>query len=370
MHNIQRRGGYQNSDSDAQLFSQILDCASRDEIVSDILAPLCRHLNASSAVYLQYIRQDDRTYVGQGDTFAIARKTLTDYSTSFFHLDPISIAALQLADGTSPGSRPLIVSLNDVANVKKLRNSFYYNEFLRPIGIDHVLAVFVPVQTFGNEVLVLGLHRPADMPPFEHDDARLLEYFRPAISSVLTNMSLQTAFKCANTAISAMSNGETPIGLVIMDDRFNVVHANHKGLCDLSLMRSGPTDDRLKDVIRAVGPNSRRCTSNQSTVLTLGGSGNLTATINRTNIPAMGTRLVITTAQSSIREKILERARTFDFSAREMEVAQLVATGLANENIAHQLGISTRTVENHLRAIYLKADVNSRTQLVARMITL
>jgi DNA-binding NarL/FixJ family response regulator len=368
MHSLEGSVRIHRADDQAQLFSNILACSSRENIVADILAPLCRHVEASSAVFLQYIRHDGQTYVGHGDTFAIPRQTLDDYSSTFFHLDPISVAALRLADSRGPFSQPLTISLEDVADIKKLRNSFYYNEFLRPIGIGHVLAAFVPIRTFDNEIMLLGLHRPADMKPFDREDAKWLEFFRPAISSVLTNFSLQAAFSCANTAISAMSSGETPIGLVIMDDQFMVVHANPKGLTDLGLMKSGP-DERLKEIIRSANATKRRG-PDIPTVLTFGDTGNLTVTINRATIPGAGNRLVITTAQSSIKNKMIERSQTFDFSAREMQIAQLIATGLANENIAHQLGISTRTVENHLRAIYLKAGVNSRTQLVARMITL
>ena len=365
MYNPDQSGNLRRADDEAQLFGNILACSSRERIIGDILEPLCRQVDASSAVFVQYIRHNGQTYIGHGGTFAISRKSLEDYAASFFHLDPISVAALRLADDQAPASQPLTVSLEDVADLKQLRNSYYYNEFLRPIGIGHVLAAFVPIKTFDNEVMLLGLHRPAGMKAFNRDDVRRLEYFRPAISSVLTNMSLQAAFNCANTAISAMSDGETPIGLVIMDEQFQVVHANPKGLNDLGLTRPG-SDDRLKDIIRA----AKRRRAHGPTVLTYGATGNLTVTLNRATLPGAGTRLVITTVQSSIKDKIMERSQAFDFSAREMEIAQLVAAGLANENIAHQLSISTRTVENHLRAIYLKASVNSRTQLVARMITL
>jgi DNA-binding NarL/FixJ family response regulator len=49
-------------------------------------------------------------------------------------------------------------------------------------------------------------------------------------------------------------------------------------------------------------------------------------------------------------------------SAREMEVLQLVAEGYTNDRIAHDLQLSTRTVEAHLTNIFNKLNVNSRTE--------
>jgi len=47
---------------------------------------------------------------------------------------------------------------------------------------------------------------------------------------------------------------------------------------------------------------------------------------------------------------------------REVEILQHVTGGQANKEIAHRLGISERTVKNHLSNIMEKLHVNSRTQ--------
>jgi LuxR family maltose regulon positive regulatory protein len=54
-------------------------------------------------------------------------------------------------------------------------------------------------------------------------------------------------------------------------------------------------------------------------------------------------------------------------SARELEVLHLIAEGLSNEAIAQKLFLSTGTVKVHIKHIYAKLDVNSRTQAVARL---
>jgi DNA-binding NarL/FixJ family response regulator len=49
-------------------------------------------------------------------------------------------------------------------------------------------------------------------------------------------------------------------------------------------------------------------------------------------------------------------------TTREMEVLRLVCLGLLNKEIAGRLSISVRTVEGHLKTIFNKLQVRSRTE--------
>ena len=53
-------------------------------------------------------------------------------------------------------------------------------------------------------------------------------------------------------------------------------------------------------------------------------------------------------------------------SGREREVVRLVVDGASNDEIGARLGISSRTVESHLRRLFERLGVASRTELAAR----
>jgi DNA-binding CsgD family transcriptional regulator len=51
-------------------------------------------------------------------------------------------------------------------------------------------------------------------------------------------------------------------------------------------------------------------------------------------------------------------------SERELQVIELVAAGMSNQDIASELEISKRTVDNHISNILNKTDTDNRVSLV------
>jgi LuxR family transcriptional regulator, maltose regulon positive regulatory protein len=103
----------------------------------------------------------------------------------------------------------------------------------------------------------------------------------------------------------------------------------------------------------------------------------------RINITTIPTRLVayadklleafpntapqLATPYEKVNSPILQASLIDPLSARELEVLHLIAEGLSNDAVAQKLFLSTGTVKVHLKHIYGKLDVNSRTQAVARL---
>ena len=55
------------------------------------------------------------------------------------------------------------------------------------------------------------------------------------------------------------------------------------------------------------------------------------------------------------------RPRADGLTTRETEILRLVASGLTNRQLGEGLGVSTRTVDAHLRSVYAKLGVKSRS---------
>ena len=53
-----------------------------------------------------------------------------------------------------------------------------------------------------------------------------------------------------------------------------------------------------------------------------------------------------------------------DLSKRELQIVELVAAGLTNQEISAELDISKRTVDNHVSNVLNKTDTGNRVALV------
>ena len=58
-------------------------------------------------------------------------------------------------------------------------------------------------------------------------------------------------------------------------------------------------------------------------------------------------------------------AAAMSLTARQAEVLQLAGRGLCGKQIAHHLGISVRTVEDHFSAMRQRTGTHSQTELIA-----
>lgn len=72
---------------------------------------------------------------------------------------------------------------------------------------------------------------------------------------------------------------------------------------------------------------------------------------------------VYTNNNFALNKAELERLR---ISARELEVLQLIATGLSNQQIAERMFVSLNTIKTHTSSLFLKLEVERRTQAIEK----
>ncbi|WP_017934229.1 alpha/beta fold hydrolase [Nocardioides sp. Iso805N] len=86
----------------------------------------------------------------------------------------------------------------------------------------------------------------------------------------------------------------------------------------------------------------------------------------RSHLPAIGDAAsVVREARRFLGLPALRRDVPTGLTARQREVAALVAEGLTNRDVAGRLGISERSVESHLERIRLRLGFRSRAQVAA-----
>ena len=66
-------------------------------------------------------------------------------------------------------------------------------------------------------------------------------------------------------------------------------------------------------------------------------------------------------------EKEIAMTQSTELSSREWEVVNQLLEGKSNKEIAAALHISVRTVEFHLKNVYDKLQVGSRTELILKL---
>jgi DNA-binding CsgD family transcriptional regulator len=73
------------------------------------------------------------------------------------------------------------------------------------------------------------------------------------------------------------------------------------------------------------------------------------------------------TRYTLIRQRAPEAKRAVALSAREQEIARLISAGHTNKTVAAVLDISLWTVDTHIRRIFAKLGVRSRSAMVAQL---
>jgi LuxR family transcriptional regulator, maltose regulon positive regulatory protein len=66
------------------------------------------------------------------------------------------------------------------------------------------------------------------------------------------------------------------------------------------------------------------------------------------------------------KQKRVKNYTNFELSDRELETLKLIAQNFTNLEIADKLFVSVNTVKTHLKNIYIKLDVNSRSKAVMK----
>lgn len=366
---LQRQESYRESAE--VLWPRMLACASLNDIRREILAPLCRILNADSGVYIPC--KIDHDMLGEGVFCGADPSSLASYKEYFYKMDPITHACKKIAIDyfdTAPGryAEYPIAQLCEIIDPALFRETEYYNDFLKRYGIGEVLALAIPVQSLYREVLIVGFHRSLGSEPFSVSDIEELRTHVPAVRAGVTNYALSIGMAEAMLVCNPPSTASGGAGVVILDEKAEFLYSNEQAITELGL----DNEKKRTHFTQACLFKLDELKHNDRVHLRIPGTNGLSVDLDmdKRSLPNDQIRLVITTKSSNVQEHLSDRFRAYDLSPREAEISRYILMGLNNESIAMQTNISIRTVENHLRSVYAKVSINSRTQLIAHLLDL
>jgi DNA-binding CsgD family transcriptional regulator len=200
----------------------------------------------------------------------------------------------------------------------------------------------------------LALYRGPDEPPFTERDAHRLV----AVGSMITEAIRRTLF--AADAVPAETPPEPAV--IILDEELKprqMTRAARNRIEDLGGWYHGSLPSGL------LGVAARARTSDEVVATRTQLASGQWLAIRGSCLEESGVVLTIDLARPAELQGLTLIGR--GLTERELEIAGLVVKGASTKAIAAALHLSPHTVQDHLKAIFVKLGINSRRQLVAQL---
>lgn len=278
-------------------------------------------------------------------------------------------------------SRPPVITFKDVTPFPQLVKTEYYNDFLKPQNIHNQLSIYL---MSGNHFLGAAvLFRSKNWPDFSSVDKAKAELIAPILTTALERAIAIKKNERLEQAIHSIAVELLYEGIIILDQSLTPLYFNGIAFETISRLhrlnrqnRSFPPD--LPDVLHAPSaelvastknsePNELPCIK-RSLITTKSGEKvnvHFRVLVDEKNTPL----ILICLNPNNQMLKTVTSLKQCGISPRELEIIRLIAEGKKNSEIAKLLFISKYTVENHLRSIFRKMNVNNRTALAQKLYT-
>ena len=372
--------------SDAQvdnildISAQAAECASETHFPPALLKQMSELFGSKSCVYYTMSEDLDHHPIWDGFGFNLSASKIKDYETYFRNFDPCFAGLKRRARA----GQHLIVSTDQViAGERSYMSSGYYQDFLLPQRIHN--SIIFAAGDHDGLLGLFGFHRSRRRPRYaaaEHLTARL---FSAQIAHALRLRKLSSAHARLRGVVRKLMERASIRDYVVVDRHWRVIES--AGPASAKLM--GPSGGALvidesgrSDALRLPKELKDYFLSLPLQSVQAGRPEQRPPDAHRIfdNIPGWP-RVLVDVLESGAaqplfliafltrRHDLLSRSRLAEFSItpREREIAREVSRGLTTTQIAHELKISEKTVEQHLDHLYRKTGTHNRTALIYRL---
>ncbi len=219
----------------------------------------------------------------------------------------------------------------------------------------------------GEQVVgTLDFARGSGRPSFTDKDIRRVRLIAHHTAKALERV-LSEDEERKNRALAEAALESVGIPIVVSDCEGRIIFANYEAaqVAGLGADRSG--GESFSEALRShiVGLDSQRVATNSAQVGRSGPDGAVsTSMILRSAWLADKTGVLTILCPTNSGQDFEHLAHVL--SRREREVLELLSQGLRNKQIADALQVSVNTVKHHLRRMFDKMQVDSRSHLLAR----
>jgi DNA-binding CsgD family transcriptional regulator len=242
----------------------------------------------------------------------------------------------------------------------KLARSKRWRECLRPYGVgDELMTVCRDRHGCWGSV---ELMRDSCDRPFDDEDVQLLETLAPVLGTLLRRSQRRSRHAGRGEAPPLV-----PATLILDRDLDPMSWTSSFGAWLAELSPEGMLPPAVYELGARIGTPRSEASGLPARVRIRTSAGRW-ATLEGAPLEGEHSGHVVITIRESTPDEILDLlCRTYDLTRRERELVVLVLEGLATKQLAHAMSISPYTVQDHLKAIFGKAGVRSRRELISQL---
>jgi len=272
-------------------------------------------------------------------------------------------------------SAPVVQNPTFVANTT-YRNSEFYCQFIRPLGMHQTMVILLRSGTLSR---VIGMWRSDEDKPFAARDQVKAELIVPALGSAIEEADPVGFLSHFGASIGMLDPFFDRDGLVVLSKDIEPLYVNGPASDLLTMLHTG--EDASRPHMEHTLPRLLSAAL-QSRQRTYDGIGRppLNETEFRLRPPRSASEIsvqllpllkegisagyLLRLKQQQALPSDAQRLHNLGLSSREIDVIHGIAHGYSNALIADRLCISHHTVQTHLKKIYRKLKVCSRTALL------
>ena len=257
-----------------------------------------------------------------------------------------------------------------------------YNDFLRPLGTRYLMAA--KLTDSGSAVSMLRIHRSTRNGPYAEDQVRKFALLFPGLAHAAQYYCDQNhILKKAAVALTTLDQLE--IGVIVVNSARHILQINAaaENLLDnnkgLLIIRNGKllakcveSDVAIRKAVEIACKGASTVEQNSCPARSIEQIDGVEISVSPLR-PAKRGSVGTTTDAAMITLRKIEN--TFDhlsidlttkyaLTRREAAIAEQIARGCTIQQITFQNSISTNTVKTHLKAIFSKMGIRSKSELV------